>query len=163
MAFPEVLKIFLGPKGRNSFLFGLVLLPNFFAALLEGLSFSMILLAFSMLSPDSRLDFGLTWLKTFPSFADWLNLRTSVEAFILFICAAIVLQILRSLFTYFGAIASVFLGTRMQIEAQHKVYEQILSFSFSFVSRYKVGDLVEYTNTPATMVRVVMDELNKII
>lgn len=161
MASSEVKKIFLGPKGTNGILFALVLLPNLIAALLEGISFAMILLAFSMLGADSRPDLSTSWLQAFSILAVWLKTLSSAEAFTFFISIAIGLQVLRSLFTYFGAVASIFLGTRMQIEAQHKVYRQILNFSFPFVSRYKVGDLVEYTSTPATMIRIVMDELNK--
>lgn len=161
MASSEVKKILFGPGGRNGVLFGLILLPNLFAALLEGISFGMILFAFSMLSAESRLNFHTTWFGSFPAWATWTDTLGSAEAFTFFVSLAILLQVLRSLFTYLGSVASVFLGTRMQIEAQHKVYEQILNFSFPFVSRYKVGDLVEYTSTPATMIRVVMDELNK--
>lgn len=161
MASSEVKKIFLGSKGKNCILFVLVLIPNFIAALLEGISFSMILLAFSMLSPGARPDFSATWFNTFPSLSAWLDALPYAKAFTFFISAAILLQVLRSLFTYFGSIASIFLGTRMQIEAQHKVYQQILSFSFPFVSRYKVGDLVEYTTTPGTVIRVIMNELNQ--
>ena len=161
MASSEVKKIFLGPKGTNSILFALVLVPNFIAALLEGISFAMILLAFTMIGADSRAGFSSSWLQSLPSLSAWISTLTSAQAFTFFISAAVVLQVLRSLFTYFGAVASIFLGTRMQIEAQHKVYSQILNFSFPFVSRYKVGELVEYTSTPATMIRLVMDELNK--
>ncbi len=161
MAASEVKKIFLGPKGTNTVLFGLVLLPNLVAALLEGISFAMILLAFSVLRTEGRPDFNLSWIHVSTNMISWLEALSAAEAFTVFISGAIGLQVLRSLFTYFGAIASIFLGTRMQIEAQHKVYRQILNFSFPFVSRYKVGELVEYTNTPTTMIRVVMDELNK--
>ncbi len=162
MALPEVRKIFFGHKGKNALLFGLILLPNFLAALLEGISFGMLLFAFSMLSSESRIHMQTTWVQTlFPTVSMWIDTLSSSEAFTFFTSLAILLQVTRSFFTYLGSVASVFLGTRMQVEAQRKVYEQIFKFSFAFVSRYKVGDLVEYMNTPATMMRVVMDELNK--
>lgn len=164
MLFPqEVKKIFLGPKGKNCVLFVLVLLPNLLAALLEGVSFTAILIAFSMLSPDSRPDFSASWLSSVPALTIWLNALSYAKAFTFFISVAIVLQALRSLFAYFGSVATVFLGTRMQVEGQRKVYEQIFNFSFPFVSRYKVGDLVEYTTTTSTMIRVLMGELNQSI
>ncbi len=161
--FAPIREIFLGSRNQNVFLFGMVLLPNFLAALMEGLSFTSILLALTVLSEGLQVNFGNYPFLSGSTISGWLATFSLQETFTLFIILAIVLQVIRSGLNYIGQLASTLLSTRMQIEAQKKVYEQILRLSFSCVSRYKVGDLIEYAKTPAILIHLIMNTLNNAI
>ncbi|MBS3905162.1 MAG: ABC transporter ATP-binding protein [Simkania sp.] len=156
-------EIFLGPKRKNIILFSGVLIPNFLAALLEGLSFTLILLAFTALNGGGKTDWNSYPFISVLSISRWLDLLSSQQVFTLCIILAITLQALRSGLNYIGQVISTVLSTRIQTEAQRRVYQQILQFSFPCVSHYKVGDLAEYAKTPAVLIHVVMDALNRII
>lgn len=142
-------------------LFFCVLIPNFLAALLEGISFSLILLAFTSLSSNSTERIPAFLKGNFLSL--WMESLDKQRAFITFLIGAIFFQIFRSGLTYVGQVFSTFLGTKIQIEAQQQVYQQILKMSFPCVSKYKAGDLVEYAKTPAILVQVIMDAFNRIL
>lgn len=161
--FQETRAIFFGKNRKNLVQFILVTIPNTAAALLEGLSFAFILLSLKGLDSGSTLDLHSYPLLSLPKVSQWLHTLNSHQLFTLFISTAIVMQILRSLLTYVGQVLNLSLATNIQIEAQQKVYEQIFQFSFPFVSRYKVGDLLEYTKIPATLTNTIMDHTNKAI
>ncbi len=141
-------------------MFGVILVPNILAGLLEGISFGCVLLSFSSLSGNTDLNnslFSNEVLKT------WIDSTSSQELFVFFLAAALFLQIARSALTYVGQIAAILLATRIQITAQKSVYQQILSFTFPCVSQYKIGDLIEYAKIPTTLVSVIVDAANSSI
>lgn len=158
-SFPMIRQLFV--SRANIGLFFCVLVPNFFAALLEGISFSLILLAFTTISSDSAERVPAFLKGSFIS--TWIQSVDKQKAFTIFLIGAILFQILRSALTYVGQIFSTFLGTSIQIEAQQQVYQQIMRMSFPCVSRYKAGDLVEYARIPATLIHVIMDACNRIL
>lgn len=158
---PQIREIFFGKNYRNLIHFGINLIPNVLAALLEGLSFACILLALTALNSHSSLDLGNH--SFLPMLATWTHSLSPRRAFVLFLMLAFILQILRSGLTYLGQITAISLGNQIQIEAQKKVYQQILRFTFPFVSQYKTGDLVEYAKIPATLINALMDPLNRFL
>ncbi|HLB52923.1 MAG TPA: ABC transporter ATP-binding protein [Chlamydiales bacterium] len=156
-------EIFVGKKGHHLSWFFLLALFNIFAALLEGLSFGMILFALTALDTQGGFNVDALPFSSILSLGDFLHGLEREQIFVLFVILAIGFQILRSGASYLSQLFAISLSTRVQNEAQRKIYEQILSLSFPCVSRYKVGDLVQYANTPANMGMVLLDSLNRAI
>ena len=127
---------------QSFFLFLLSMMLNGCAALLEGVSFWFILMAFQSLTKGTTSSF-------LSSYFDKIPLEKGFLFFALFSIGA---QVVRSIFSYAGTITSSFYSMRIQLSLQRKVYEQILQFSFPFVSRYKVGDLISYASVPSATV-----------
>lgn len=161
--FPIIISLFFKEDVRKIVFLSLAIFINFVAALLEGVSFSFILLALSVLNNNSSGIFAFSPV-VFHSFLSTLAERfASQQLFALFIIAAISLQVARSALSYLGQNAFTLLATRIQITAQAKVYQQILRFSFACVNRYKIGDLVEYAKIPTTLIHVLIDVLHRTI
>lgn len=156
-------KIFPVHKSRYLFLFTAALLQNFFAALLEGLSFALILLALTVLSEGIQIDFSRYPVLSSPFFLKKLEGLEVSQVFTLFIILAVLAQILRSSLTYIAQTIATILAMKLQTKGQKKVYQQILRFSFPCVSLYKVGDLVEYVNVPSQLIPILIDGLNRIL
>lgn len=152
--------LFVGEGWGNSLLFFINISMNFFAALMEGLSFGFILLAFQSLNVHSIFDFNFIpdFLKTFIE-AKILTHEASY-AFIFFVILAICSQACRSGFGYFSQYMIYFLTLRIQTKAQFGVYEQILRMSYACVNKYKIGDLMKYTEAPSTFIIVIMNNIN---
>lgn len=150
-----VVATFLGRGNRNVLRLISIITPNFLAMLLEGVSFGCILLAFTVIS-------GGDYEKNIPLVKDLVHTMTRQQAFIAFTLGAIILQILRSSLTYAARILATALSMRVQIDMQRRIYKQILRFSFPFVSRYKVGDLLDYAQAPSQCIGVVIDAFHSV-
>lgn len=151
--------ITFGEKRENLSLFCIVLGLNLIAAFMEGLSFGFISLGFdtfnataSSAPPSAPVQFLAKYMAYF----------TQAQSFTLFILLAILSQALRSGMSYLGQIAAVSLGTRIQVNVQKKVYQQILSLTFACVNRFKTGDLVEYAKVPSSLIPLLIDPVNKL-
>ncbi len=160
--YPGLWKICVGPRYRNMGLFLSILFPNLIAALFEGLSFTLILAGLSVLANDpvsslsSSLDFFHSWVP-------FLKTMDRKSLFITLIVLAVVLQGIRSTITGVALYANSLLSLRIQKESQLEIYRKIFSLSYRNVSQYKVGDLAEYTKTPAAMMNVIMDSANRFL
>lgn len=141
---------FIGKKNKNVLRILGIIVPNLAAVCLEGISFGCILLAFTALS-------GGDYAKDLPLIGDKMATLTRQQAFVSYTLAAILLQIFRSGFIYLGQVSATMLSTRIQIAIQKLVYKQLLRFSFPFVSRYKVGDLIDHAQAPALLVAPIVD------
>ena len=148
-------------KGSGNILFFFsVIVTNIAAALLEGISFSLILLAFKALSGNVAIT-SSPIISLFPNLSSWVNSLSSDSSFVFFIVLAILAQSFRSGLGYLGQVLSLFLAIRIQVTTQEAVYKQIFRFSFPFVHRYKTGDLLEYAKMPATLITVLLEYSNK--
>lgn len=135
------------------------MLLNFCAALLEGISFSMLLLALSYLNGEgaiTSLPFNILFSKI-----SFLSNYSSLEKFSFFILLSIFLQCLRSLLGYIGQMMSVSIGALLQSEIQGGVFKQIFHLSFSCVSRYKSGELIDYASMPTHFIVQMMDGIHR--
>lgn len=147
-------------KKKNIALFALTIILNFIAALSEGISFSLILLAFTALGEGA---FSIPSAMSCLSVFSFMSAIPFHAAFTLLIVFAVCFQILRSLVTYIGQIVATFLTTDLQAELQKRICHQILRMNFPSVNRYKVGDLVEYIKTPSVFLPELVDSVNKTI
>jgi ATP-binding cassette subfamily B protein/subfamily B ATP-binding cassette protein MsbA len=155
--------IFFGKKGAHATLFAMILALSSGAALLEGLSFGILLLAFATLNGESIFHSPL--FPFLSPFSDVALLRdlSQHQLFIFCIVLAVIVQGVRSAVHFLGQYVTVVLTNQIQIDAQARVYRQILRLSFPCASRYKIGDLIEYARTPTTIIHVVMDALNRLV
>jgi ATP-binding cassette subfamily B protein/subfamily B ATP-binding cassette protein MsbA len=127
------------------------LLCNLAAACLEGVSFGLLLLAFASLGGVAQD--ALVLAAYLPGyFAHW--------SFVELVIGAIALQGVRSAFSYLGQVLTTRLSIRMQMEAEKRIYRQVLSMTLACVGRYKAGDLADYAHTPAKITSL-LDSLNR--
>lgn len=156
--YPQLWKILAGPRYRNMGLFALILFPNFFAAIFEGISFALILAALSIIAGQQAPSLGTAW----NTFQGYLPHSPNMQ-FVSLILISVAFQAIRSAIGGIAFYANSVLSLRIQAEAQLKIYQKIFSLSYSSVSQYKIGDLAEYAKTPATMINVIMDSANKVL
>ena len=152
--------VFVGPRYSNCKYLLLILIPNLLAAVLEGGTFALLLLAFSALEGKQIQDFHFpAWIPL----TDWLSTLTSTRLFYFFVLSAIGFQAFRGLVSFISLHGTSLLSLKVQTAAQKQVYHQIFKFSFPFVSQYKVGDLNEYVKGPAVLIPGLFDNLNRFI
>ncbi len=106
-------------KKKYSLLAASSIALSFFSAALEGLSFVAVLAA----------------------------LNTS-EHFAFFVLAAFLAQLIRSTASYLGMALASKLTSKLQVEVQSAIYAKVLRLSYSQVSSFKMGDLIEYATSP---------------
>jgi ATP-binding cassette subfamily B protein/subfamily B ATP-binding cassette protein MsbA len=133
--------LILQTAGRSWRLLAALLLSSVLLALCEGLTFGVIFLAARLLSGGAataaiavpgRLGLPLGNLGTLP-----LGQR-----FALLLAFAVLLQGLTSLFKYINGVAAGWFAARCEREVAPAIHRHLLSLSYTCVSRYPVGDLV---------------------
>ncbi len=152
-------QILFQDKKKNATLFFGFFFLHFFAALLEGFSFTFLVIALTSLEKEVVLFLPQKLLVFFPI----LKGLSQAQAFRFFTIFAILMQVLRSSFCFLGQFCLTKLSIKVQCEVQKKIYEQIFQFSFSQVSRYKIGDLVEYTSSPSNMMPHFTEACNQVL
>jgi len=144
---------------HNWRLLGVNLLTNLFSAVLEGSTLGVIYLAISFLterSADPKHPQQLSWLRTF------LPLDNT-QIFFVLLAFAVVLQTLLSASNYCNKVTAASFSARVQPQVTGQVFERIMSFSFGHASRYKVGDLIKYTTSAASVVNIQITNLNNLV
>lgn len=156
-----VLSLFLGKKGKNLWTFLLIMIPNFFAAFLEGVSFVCILLAFSQFA-GSKDALPADQMQFLSSFTDLFHFSSPFVSLIAWILIGVGLQALRSSISFLSSYLVSNLSLKIQTESQSRVYAQIFRLSFPCVNRYRLGDLAEYAKAPSTFIAPFMHSINGI-
>lgn len=123
-------------------------------ALLEGFSFSFLLIALKTLGGGTAM---------IPLIGTWVEGWKQSHVFALFFALAVISQILRSALTYMAQLATTFLGASVQMRLQERIYAQIFRFSYRFISSYKTGDLVDYVTTCPQSVMIMLDSVNRLL
>jgi ATP-binding cassette subfamily B protein/subfamily B ATP-binding cassette protein MsbA len=149
---------FFDLRGTHIWSFSFILILAATAALFEGASFGLMLLALSVLGGEVPSLNALAWFDGGYLF-DCLSVFSSQELFVFCILGAIGFQIFRSSITFLSQYLTVLLTLKIQTNVQEAVYRQIFRFSFPFVSKYKVGDLIEYARAPSTLIPIIMEAL----
>lgn len=125
---------------------------NLFSVVLEGGTLGLIYLAVSYLTPsDTEEQVPNSVLPAVERLADTIGL-TPEQVFLALVFSAVLLQILLSLSNYANKVATALFAAKAQPYVTGKVFEQIMTFSYGCVSRYKVGDLVMFSNDAASAV-----------
>jgi len=156
--YPELWNLFVGHRYRNVGLFILILIPNFISALFEGASFALILAALSVFSGEAVPSLGIGFDSFFPMAMKSMERE---KLFLLLMILGVGCQAVRSTIGGISLYANSLLALRIQENAQLKIYQKIFDLSYRCVSQYKVGDLAEYTKTPAAIINNTIDNANK--
>lgn len=153
-----VLKLFHGVSGKIYPLFFLSFLFNLAGALLEGVAYGFVILAFSAISGEGNLE-KFAIIPILPQLLAYFGGNLFIGAVI----CGILSQFLKSTFCFFAISINAKLGMDLQYSIQSKIYENILSFSFSCINRYKIGELATYMKSPIEFVRPFLESLNNLI
>ncbi|NEN94444.1 MAG: ABC transporter ATP-binding protein [Moorea sp. SIO3I7] len=148
---------------KNWWLIGMNLVTNLVSAVLEGSTLGVIYLAVGYLTgtddPGTDTPTNPTIAKTL---AKILPLPPE-QMFLVLIFGAVVLQIGLSLSNYLNKVSTAYLSAKAQPYVTGKVFERIMTFSYGCVSRYKVGDLVLFTNDAAFAVDQNITQFNNLV
>lgn len=141
---------------KNWLLLAINLATNLGGALLEGSTLGVIYLAISILSKGAEKEQSTPFVQRV---LDWIPLTTG-QLFIGLMLAAVIIQTLLALSNYFNKLSMAYLSARAQPQVTGKVFDQIMSLSFSCASGYKVGDLVMFANDAALTVNRQLELVN---
>jgi ATP-binding cassette subfamily B protein/subfamily B ATP-binding cassette protein MsbA len=118
-------------------------------AFIEGLTFAVVFLAVKVLSKPDAGTLGIAndfAIKYFPDFVRWLNQISAFQAFSFLIGSAVLLKFLQGLSLYLGSVSIGYFGNRVSRRLTSLLHSQVLDFSFSCASRYRIGEL-QYINS----------------
>lgn len=102
-------------------------------------------LAVEVLSKPPGRVFGIgpnPLFKVFPQLSDSLNELSSFQAFTILLSIAVILKIIQGAAMYVGSLAIGDFGNRVSCRLKSALHAQILNYTFSCASRYRVGDLL---------------------
>ena len=152
----KLFHIFIGDRCSNLWLYGFLIFLNLIAALFEGVSFGFIFAAFSGLKPSGDLSSGV-FQKLFAAGYQ------GEQLFFFSVFLSILCQAMRSGLCYISTRYATKFALRVQKKIQTEIYSQILRFSYSYLTRLKIGDLLESARAPVNSVMQVLDALNRFV
>ena len=135
------------------------LLTNFLSALLEGSTLGLIFLAIAFISDDEKAQVDSSIIQ----FLIQINPAHPKYIFLLLIVGAVCLQIFLSLSKYLNRVSASYLSAKAQPLVTGKIFERIMSFGYSCVSRYKVGDLLLFVNDASKAIDTQIHGLNNLV
>jgi subfamily B ATP-binding cassette protein MsbA len=118
-------------------------------AAIEGLTFGVVFLAVKVLSKPDGGTLGIaneTVIQWFPEIVRWLNHISAFQAFSLLIASAVVLKLVQGFVLYLGSVSMGYFANRVSRKLTSLLHSQVLRFSFSCASRYRIGEL-QYINS----------------
>jgi ATP-binding cassette subfamily B protein/subfamily B ATP-binding cassette protein MsbA len=118
-------------------------------AAMEGLTFGVVFLAIKVLSKSEGGSLGIsneTVIQWFPELVRWLNQISEFQAFSLLIASAVILKIAQGFLLYLGSVSMGYFANRVSRKLTSLLHAQVLNFSFSCASRYRIGEL-QYINS----------------
>lgn len=131
---------------------GRLIVLNIFCSLLnaaiEGLTLGLMFMAVKVLSKPEAGTLGIAndhFIRWFPELARWLNQISAFQAFSLLIGSAVVLKLLQGLVLYVGSVSMGYFANRVSRKLTSLLHSQILGYTFSCASRYRIGEL-QYIN-----------------
>lgn len=137
---------------RNWGLIAINLATNLLSVVLEGTTLGLIYLAVAHMTVTSDATAEVPpALSIVQDFASAVSLSPK-QVFLALVLGAVLLQITLSLSNYANKVATAYLSAKAQPYVTGKVLERIMTFSYGCVGRYKVGDLVLFSNDAAIAV-----------
>lgn len=129
-------------------LIGLTFFSSLLQAACEGLTLGVMFLAVEVLSKPATSLVDLAskpLLKGLPQASEFLNSLTSFQAFTYLLTLAVLLKLLQAAGMYLGGVANGYFANRVSRRITSMLHSQILDYTFSCASRYRVGEL-QYVN-----------------
>ena len=137
---------------RYRYLVILIIVLNTSAAVFEGSTMGILLAALKVLMGELSTESAAS-LGMFQKYADTLlEYFKPTGLFAFLIGLAVLSQLSRSGFQFFGKTATAFLQARGEYDLRSGVFRQFMAMSYAQVARYKIGDMVSYTYQTNTMV-----------
>lgn len=155
-----LLQVIIGKNNANLLWFLGVFVASVVSAALEGVSFGVLLLGFK--SANGGL---VSENRLITSLYEWIGAHGGSGAnqmFFKFTLLSLVFQMFRCVFSILSALLTSSVSIRIQKVAQEKVYNQIFQLAYPFVSKYKVGDLIDHAKNPASVIPLSLDLMNRI-
>jgi subfamily B ATP-binding cassette protein MsbA len=118
-------------------------------AAIEGVTLGLIFMAVNVLAQPSGkpLAFAGKQLQALsPQFSYWINHVSPFQAFSFLIGLAVVLRLTQGAMHYLGSISIGYFSNRVSRRLTSLLHSQILGYSFSCASRYRIGEL-QYINS----------------
>ena len=123
----------------------------------EGATLALIFLAVQVLSIQGGHAFNWTTnpvVGRWPTAAQALNQLPSTSVFLWLLALAVLMQTLQSGMRYVNQVSVGYFAARCRALVTARIHSQILSFSFACASRYKVGDLTNYSGVGPEALRI---------
>lgn len=150
-------KIFIGSRGKNLWSFSFVVLAGCIAALFESVSFGFLFAAFSGLQGADKSPSGGVLTSFF------LGHLNGTKLFFASTIYAILFQVARSGVCYLATVFSSRFAFKIQTQIQSEAYAQILRFSYGYITRLKIGDLLERARSPVNFVNPMLEGVTRLI
>lgn len=135
-------------------LLALNVVANFLASIGEGATLGIIFLAISLVTVNSSAQWrslpSMGLIEGLPVVGNILqsSLLSSdgrIGLFVIMITFALLMQLLVASSNYLNTVSAGLVGCRVQEALTGEIHQRILSFSFSCASRFRVGDLLNYS------------------
>lgn len=130
------------------------LVANLVSSVGEGATLGVIFLAISLVTVNSSAQWrslpSMGLLEAVPGVgrilqSSLVSSEGRIGLFVLMIGVALLLQMLVAVSSYLNTVSAGLIGCRVQEALTGEVHQRILSFSFSCASRFRVGDLLNYS------------------
>lgn len=135
-----------GEKNKNILNLCLTIIPSVVAGLMEGISYLSLLIALNILKgdPGSSMPIFTILIKLVKNFSQ-------NQQFFIFIIFGLFIQIIRSSLIFLSQYIVSRISIKITTEMQCKIYNQIFSFTYPFVSKYQAGFLISYNQAPSVI------------
>lgn len=141
----------VGEKNKNLSLFILNIFPAVLAGLMEGFSYGSLLLAVNVLRGES-----IGSIPIFSFLDGFVQTLSQNRQFLFFIIIALFIQFIRSSFVFLSQYIVSQIALKVSVQMQAKIYKQIFNFSYPFVSKFQMGDLLSYNSSPGVIPSLLM-------
>jgi ATP-binding cassette, subfamily B, bacterial MsbA len=144
-----------GKKNKNIYLLIINFIPAILAGFMEGISFGLLLLSINVLKGDQ-----VSAIPYFQFVNKFIAGLSQNRQFLFFVISALFIQFIRSSLIFISQYIVSKIALKTSVLMQEKIYKQIFNFSYPFVSKYQVGDLLNYNSSPSIIPGVLMQVNN---
>lgn len=150
-------------KKKDLIKFILISTPASLTAILEGITFGLLLCSLYILNGHGMGAFNNRPILSRLARVLSLENTSSNKLFIIMLLAAIGAQVLKSFIIYLSSVQAAKLNAKISSDIHQNIYEHILSFDFSTVSNYRTGGLATYAQIPSQSIIPLLQAAHKII
>lgn len=150
-------------KKKDLIKFIIISTPASLTAILEGLTFGLLLCSLYVLNGRGMGAFNHSPILRRVSKLFFFEEISSNKLFIIMLLAAIGAQVLKSFIIYLSSLQAAKLNAKISSDIHQNIYEHILSFDFETVSNYRTGGLATYAQIPSQAIIPLLQAAHKII
>jgi len=135
-------------------------------ALSEGATLAVVFLAVEVLAAPEGTRFNWSTnplLGLWPAASNWLNSLHATALFISLLALAVLLQGLQSLSQFVNKVSVGYFSAECRAQVTAQIHSQVLRFSFSCASGYKVGDLIDYASQGPEAIRNQIEQSGQLL